>query len=106
MRLQFNEKNNPELVLTIRKNKKETIASFSELKEVLNNDKLLTVEIKKYKKKRSLDANAYMWVLCQKIAEVIGSTKELVYKKIIKDVGQFEILPIREDIVDVWIERW
>ena len=34
-------------------------------------DKLYTAELKEYRKKRSLDANAYLWVLCQKIAEAV-----------------------------------
>lgn len=53
-----------------------------------------------------MDANAYCWILCQKIAEVIHSTKEDVYKRAIRDVGQFEIVPIRDEAVDRWIEVW
>ena len=53
-----------------------------------------------------MDANAYCWILCQKIAEVIRSTKEDVYKRAIRDVGQFEIVPIRDEAVDRWIEVW
>jgi len=68
--------------------------------------KQLSVEVKQYRQKRSLDANSYLWVLCQKIAEVIRSTKELVYQKTIREVGQFEILPIREDAVETFIDRW
>jgi hypothetical protein len=47
-----------------------------------------------------------MWALCQKIAEAVGSTKEDIYKKNIREVGQFEILPIREDALKKWIEIW
>ena len=105
IRLQFNGRGKPEVVLTISKNKKEVMKSFNKLEEILENNKL-TVEIKKKKKKRSLNANNYMWVLCQKIAEVINSTKEIVYREMIQDVGQFEILPIKNNAVDTWIERW
>ena len=42
----------------------------------------------------------------QKIAEKIGNTKEYVYKKVIREVGQFEIVPIRNDAVERWIEAW
>lgn len=76
------------------------------LREVLARGKLLSVDVKAHRERRSLDANAYCFVLCQKIAEAIGSTKELVYKKTIRDVGQFEIVPIRKDAVETWIERW
>ena len=62
--------------------------------------------MKKHSRKRSNDANAYCFVLCQKIAEVIKSTKENVYKAAIRQVGQFEILPIKNEAVDRWIETW
>jgi hypothetical protein len=79
---------------------------ISDLKAVIADKKLLTVEITKQRKKRSLDSNAYLWTLCQKIAEVIHSTKELVYQKYIKEVGQFEIVPIKNEAVERWIEVW
>lgn len=53
-----------------------------------------------------MDANSYCWVLSQKIAEAIGNTKEYVYKWAIRQVGQFEIVPIRDDVVEKWIEAW
>jgi len=79
---------------------------ISDLKEIVSSGKLLEVEISKQKKKRSLDSNSYLWTLCQKIAEVIQSTKELVYQKFIRDVGQFEIVPIKNEAVERWIEVW
>lgn len=76
------------------------------LETVISNGKLLTVEITQPKKKRSLDSNSYMWVLCQKIAEALQTTKEQVYRKFIRDVGQFEIVPIKDEAVERWIEIW
>ena len=81
-------------------------ADIGELKAVIADKKLLAIEIFKQKKKRSLDANSLLWVLCQKIAEVIHSTKELVYQGFIKDVGQFEIVPIKNEAVERWIDVW
>ncbi len=81
-------------------------ADISDLKAIVANGKLLAIEISKAKKKRSLDSNSYLWTLCQKIAEVIQSTKELVYQKFIRDVGQFEIVPIKNEAVERWIEVW
>lgn len=63
-------------------------------------------EIREYKKKRSLDANAYAWVLCKKIADKLSITKEEVYKKNIKEVGKFEIIPIRNEAVSTFIRAW
>lgn len=49
----------------------------------------LVVDIHPKKKRRSLDANAYMWVLADKIASVLFSTKEEVYRIAVKEVGAF-----------------
>ena len=43
-------------------------------------------EIKEHKEKRSLDANAYCWILCKKIADKLHITKEEVYRKNIKEM--------------------
>ena len=71
----------------------------------------LNVELKKYSKKRSLDCNAYMWVLIQKIAERISTpeitiTKEEVYRDAIRDVGAYTIVPIKTEALDEWIKLW
>lgn len=63
-------------------------------------------EIKEHRKKRSLNANSYAWVLCGAIANVLGSTKEEVYKKVIREVGEFEVVPIRRDAVEKFIKIW
>ena len=44
-------------------------------------------EISKSKKKRSLDANAYAWVLIDKIAEALRMTKTEVYQKELREMG-------------------
>ena len=94
-----------EIVLTTNRTQ-QNIQEVTKLKEVIEKGKLLSVNIKQYRQKRSLDANAYCFVLCQKIAEVIGNTKEFVYKQAIKQVGQFEIVPIRDEAVERWIKNW
>lgn len=68
------------------------------------------ITIQKKKNKRSLNASAYCWVLCQKIAEELSktgyTTKEDVYKKAIKDCGHFTYVPVREDAVERYITIW
>ena len=97
--------NKMEIVLLMNRNQ-ATIQKVAKLKEITEKDKLLQVKIKQYRQKRSLDANAYCWILAQKIAEVIGNTKEFVYKRAIRQVGQFEIVPIKDDAVERWIKNW
>lgn len=47
----------------------------------------LSITAKKFRQKRSLDANAYCWVLCTKIAEVINSSKDEVYEEMLQKYG-------------------
>lgn len=47
----------------------------------------LNIEIGKVKKKRSLDANAYMWVLISKIAEKTNVAVNEIYRSVIKEIG-------------------
>ena len=51
-------------------------------------------EIKEYRKKRSLNANSYLWVLITKIAEVMKLSKEEVYLMMLKDYGQSMLIPV------------
>ena len=47
----------------------------------------LSIEAKKYREKRSLDANAYAWVLFTKIAEVLQSSKDEIYEEMLQKYG-------------------
>lgn len=58
------------------------------------------------RRKRSLDANAYLWVLCDQIGKAIHSTKEEVYRAAIKRVGVVDVIPMREDAAAEWCRRW
>lgn len=76
----------------------------------ITTDKEYTVEIKKKSKQRSLNANSYCWVLCQKIAEVMSNhsymSKEDVYRKAIKDCSHFSYVPVRDDAIERYIQIW
>ena len=106
IKLQFNEQHQPELVLALSLSPQQAQEGVAKLKEVLSKGKHLQAEIKQHRAKRSLDANSYLWVLCQKMAEAIHATKEDVYRIFIKRVGQFEIIPIKNEAVDRWIRNW
>lgn len=56
-------------------------------------DKPVTVDIKEYHPKRSLNANSYAWVLITKIANAIGSTEDEVYLECLKNYGQSMMYP-------------
>ena len=63
------------------------IADFKICVDELGNRDKLSIEIKPYRNKRSLDANAYAWVLMDKIASKLRITKEEVYRQAIKNIG-------------------
>ena len=72
-----------------------------EVVEQLKKENKLIVMLKKWFKKRSLDANAYCWVICDLIAKELSKdgtvvTKETVYKDAILQIGTFEPMIIEE----------
>lgn len=72
-----------------------------EVVEKLKSENKLCIELKKWRQKRSLDANSYCWVLCDKIAKELCKdgtivTKEDVYKDAILQIGSFEPFIVQE----------
>lgn len=66
-----------------------------------------TAILKRFQKKRSLDANAYAWALLGKLSAALRLPKEEIYRCIIKEIGgNYEVLPIRNDAVQAFKERW
>jgi len=45
-------------------------------------------EVKEHKNKRSLDANAYYWVLVNKIASELNQSKDFVHRSMLKQYGE------------------
>lgn len=60
---------------------------FRQCYEELKSCEKLSLEIKKYRAKRSLDANAYAWVLMSKLADVLHTSKEEVYEEMLRHYG-------------------
>ena len=66
----------------------------------------LGVEIKKYRKKRSIDANAYYWLLVGKIQKAIGGSSNYIHNMMLDRYGELarmedgSLIPfcIRDDI--------
>ena len=55
-------------------------------------DKPLSVEIKRWRKKRSLDANNYYWQLITKLAENMNQSKDYMHNYILRRYGQIEVI--------------
>lgn len=70
-------------------------------------EKLYDAELKEHREKRSLDANAYAWVLMDKLAAKLRIKPDEIYRQYIPDVaGNFVIVPVREDMIEHWNKIW
>lgn len=85
------------------KTNKAKITFLFDNKEVLEQaeefqDKKLTVQAKKWYKKRSLNSNNYAWELITQIGNVIKTSKEEVYLEMLKRYGQSQMISVLEEI--------
>ena len=82
---------------------REKIMSFLEWMK----QKVYTCIIKEFRKKRSQDANAYMWVMVGKIAAAVLATPEEVYRDLLKDIGDnYEVFSVRNEFVERFPDIW
>lgn len=84
----------------------KAIAELSAYVSTLEDGKEYYIQVKERKQKRSLNANRYMWVLCEKLAEKMGMLKEEVYRQAIKEIGVFRQVEINEKAVGTLIHSW
>ena len=65
------------------------------------------IEVKRWRKRRSLDANAYAWVLMDRIAQATGVPKTEVYRQAIREIGGVsDIVAVPDNAVDKFREGW
>lgn len=93
------------------KTNKAKITFLFDNKEVLQQaeelqDKKLNVEVKKWYKGRSSNANAYLWVLIEKLSEKLNMSRIDVYKKHIYEAGTYQDLSMEEDAMDKFSKIW
>lgn len=89
------------LTLTLESSQMDTAAVMR-----LSKVDVLDVEIKKHRKKRSLDANAYYWLLIGKIGDITGNSKNYIHNIMLDRYGELDrmedgsLIPfcIRDDI--------
>lgn len=55
-------------------------------------DGLLTVIVKKFRKKRSLDANSYYWQLLSKLGDRLDISKSVLHNTLLREYGQPEVI--------------
>ena len=81
------------------------------ISELIKSGTEYSVEIKKAYKKRSINANDFLWALCTKIAEAYSHDKVIVskdeiYRRAIKSAGKCDYVAVPEKAVDDLINGW
>ena len=94
------------LTLKVPDHLKEQVQEF--ILDIQNADKpkTYTCEIKQARKKRSLDANGYMWVILRAMAEKLRTTDKEIYMEMVRRVGVADVLPVRDDAIEAFARRW
>lgn len=70
-------------------------------------EQLIDIQIDKHRQRRSLDANAYCWVLLDKLAAVLRKPKTEIYRELIREVGgNCETYCGLEKAVDKLVQLW
>ena len=73
---------------------------------LLEQDNTKKYEVKEYKEKRSLDANAYAWVLLGKLQDRLHIPKEDIYRDLIRNIGSYEVVPIKNEALSKFKQAW
>lgn len=68
------------------------------IKWLLNQDREKLFEVKPYRQKRSLNANAYAWVLINEMANRLRTSKDEVYQEMLKRYGQSKVISVLSEI--------
>ena len=105
IRIQFDEKMNPQLIITLVRHTKDTL-DISSLKNALLAGKKLQVTVKSYRERRSMDSNAYLWVLLQKLAEALHTTKDELYLLMLERYGVFTHIIVKPEAMDRIMSEW
>lgn len=66
----------------------------------------LVIEVKPYRKRRSLDANAYLWVILAKMADALKTNKDELYLQMLERYGVFTHLIVKPKVVERVKAEW
>jgi len=96
----FNKNGSQNITVTVDE---DFSGRYDELK-----DEILDIEIKKHRNRRSSEANAFCWAMCADIGNALHPPvpKEEIYRKAIRDVGEFFTMKIAEEAVEAFKASW
>lgn len=84
----------------------EISEDFRQAYEDLKDCEKLSIEIKRYRRKRSLDANGLLWHCLDEISKYIHTDKWSVYLKMLKRYGVFTYIVVKKSAVEKMMEQW
>jgi hypothetical protein len=94
-----------DMEITLRVSRESRAAAKGGIDEL--RDKTLSVEVKQWRERRSLEANAYAWVMIDKIAEAIKQGRTEVYRSYIREVpGNSQLVCVPTKAVSRLIQGW
>ena len=93
------------------KTRKSKISLLLDTKEIdvveqLKNENKLNIELKKYREKRSLNANNYFWKLLQELCELAEIETIEEYKRRVKELGIFRRFRIEKENTNTFNKMW
>lgn len=93
------------------KTRKSKISLLLDTKEIevveeLKNQNKLNIELKKYREKRSINANNYFWKLLQELCELADIETIEEYKRRVKELGIFRRFKIEKDNIKTFEKMW
>lgn len=74
--------------------------------EQIQNVEKLSIEAVKFRKKRSLDANAMMWACIGDIATALNADKWDIYLRLLKRYGKYTYICVKPNVVDAVKAQW
>jgi len=74
--------------------------------EKLKDKDRLRIKAVQYRQKRSLNANAYLWVLLGKMADVLRADKWDIYLKMLKRYGKYTYIIVKPNVVEAVKKQW
>lgn len=83
---------------------KQEEGNMEPLNELLNDEKIKSCKIEHKKKRRSLNANSYAWVLITEIANKLRASKEEIYLQMLKRYSQSSVVSIVDEAVPIFMK--
>lgn len=80
-------------------------SSLNEIEKIKNLEKL-SIDAKKYREKRSLDANALLWACLSDIAMALRTDKWNVYLMMLKRYGKYTYICVKPNVVESVKAQW